>query len=201
MKTTFYLVRHGVTLANKENRFAGRTAETLHPEGVDQILEVGARLRSCGISFIYSGPLYRTARSASLMQEMLGVPVIAAESLNEIRIPHWDGLTKQDIRAEFGDEYPVWLKAPQDFNSPGCETLADVQSRAVKLMERLLSIHGGENLLIVSHLIVVRCIILYYQGRSISDFRTIKIDNGAVTRIVVDDAGGAAVNDFPGHRE
>ena len=51
--TTIYLVRHGITQANKENRFAGRTDEELHAEGKKQIVQVGERLKNIDISSIY----------------------------------------------------------------------------------------------------------------------------------------------------
>lgn len=43
MTATIYLIRHGTTRANREDRFAGRTDEPLHAEGVMQ-----SRLRDCG---------------------------------------------------------------------------------------------------------------------------------------------------------
>ena len=64
--TTIYLVRHGLTQANKENRFAGRTYEQLHPEGVEQIRQVGIRLQDKNIGGIFCGPLPRTLQSAEI---------------------------------------------------------------------------------------------------------------------------------------
>lgn len=34
MTATIYLIRHGTTRANREDRFAGRTDEPLHAEGL-----------------------------------------------------------------------------------------------------------------------------------------------------------------------
>jgi len=189
----FYLVRHGVTPANKENRFAGRTAETLHPEGVAQIRRVGEELRHYEIAAVYCGPLPRTMMSAQILAAQLGVPVEVADALNEIYIPHWDGLTKQAIREEFGGQYPLWCDYPQQFRLPGCETLAMVQDRAVNLVEGLWAARPGENLLVVSHLIVLRCLALYYQGRPLQDFRRLQIDNGSITHLARAANGGALV--------
>ncbi|MDH5525622.1 MAG: histidine phosphatase family protein, partial [Desulfobulbaceae bacterium] len=60
MTTTIYLARHGVTMANQENRFAGRSDEPLHPEGAEQVAEVGRALAAKAITAIYCGPLPRT---------------------------------------------------------------------------------------------------------------------------------------------
>ncbi len=187
--TTIYLVRHGITQANKENRFAGRTDEELHADGKDQIMHVGERLKNHGISTVYCGPANRTVHSAELLGLLLKVPVLPLEEFDEINIPHWDSLTKDEIRQKHGDEYPTWLNSPQTFNLPGCETLREVQDRAVKGVSRLLEHHSAENLLLVSHLIVLRCLVLYYQGLEIKDFRSIKIDNGSIIRLFQDAMG------------
>ena len=192
-KTTIYLIRHGLTAANKGDVFAGRTQEPLHPEGMAQITEVGERLAGCGISRIFCGPLARTRQSAAIVKELLGVPVEADEALNEISIPHWDGLTKEAIRAGFGPEYPIWLADPAGFRVPGCETIAEVQGRAVACLETIFRACPGQNLLVVSHLIVVRALLLHYLARPIADFRAIKVGNAQVARLVRDVNGGTKV--------
>ena len=177
---TIYLVRHGITPANKENRFAGRTGEVLHAEGIEQISQVGARLRHKNIAAIYCGPAKRTVQSAEILGSLLNIPVSSLAELDEINIPHWDGLTKDEIRQQYGEQYPTWLSAPQTLILPGCETLDQVQKRAVEAINRIVSNEQEQNLLLVSHLIVLRCLVLYFQGRALEDFRSIKIDNGSI---------------------
>jgi len=193
MKTTIYLLRHGLTSANKDDVFAGRTQEPLHPEGVAQMGEVGQRLAGRGIGKIFCGPLARTRQSAGIIGELLGVPVIAEKALTEISIPHWDGLTKEAIRARFGPEYPAWLADPAGFILPGCETIGEAQARAVVSVESLFRDYPGQKLLVVSHLIVVRALLLHYLARPIADFRAIKVDNGQVAALVRDDFGETLV--------
>jgi broad specificity phosphatase PhoE len=181
--STLYLVRHGITQANKENRFAGRSKEKLHPEGIEQITRVGEVLKGKDITAIYCGPAQRTVQSAEILGAVLDVPFRPIAELDEIDIRHWDGLTKDEIRLQYGNEYPTWLSAPQTFNLPGCETLKQVQKRAVRGVSRLVENHNSENLLLVSHLIVLRCLVLHYRGLEIKDFRSVKIDNGSVVRV------------------
>ncbi len=193
MKTTVYLIRHGLTAANKNDVFAGRTQEPLHPEGVAQLADVGRMLAGRGIDRIFCGPLARTRQSAGIVGELLGVPTEADEALTEISIPHWDGLTKEAIRVRFGFEYPTWLDDPAGFYVPGCETIAEVQGRAVAFLEKLFREHPGQNLLVVSHLIVVRALLLHYLGRPIADFRAIKVGNAQVATLVRNDLSGVTV--------
>jgi broad specificity phosphatase PhoE len=181
--STIYLVRHGITLANIDNRFAGRTDEELHAEGIKQIHQVGERLHDNNINAIYCSPAKRTMQSAEILGSLLKVPFSPLTELDEIFIPHWDGLTKDKIRQQYGAQYPLWLSAPQTFNLPGCETLEQVQKRAVKAVEKILLENQGRNLLLVSHLIVLRCLVLYFQGLEIKDFRSLKIGNGSILKL------------------
>ncbi|OGQ98499.1 MAG: hypothetical protein A2521_13510 [Deltaproteobacteria bacterium RIFOXYD12_FULL_57_12] len=193
MRTNIFFVRHGATAANLENRFAGRTEAGLHSEGIAQIQQVGGRLRTEGITGIFCGPLARTRQSAELLAGQLGVAVAVEPALTEMLIPHWDGLTKDEIRERFGPQYPTWLDTPHLFGLPGCENLAAVQARAVTTVERLLAAHPGRSILVVSHLIVLRCLVLHYQSLPLAEFRKVKIANGALLKLSVDEAGERSI--------
>lgn len=183
METTIYLARHGTTAANLENRFAGRTAERLHDDGIKQITEVGHQLADKGITRIIASPLARTLQSAEILSRLFNIPITTDEAFNEIAIPHWDGLDKDIIKRRFGTEYPNWQASPQTFQSPGCETLVEVRDRAVAGIERLLTKHAGETILVISHLIALRCLALHYQNLPLAQFRSIKIANAAICRL------------------
>ncbi|MCF6291511.1 MAG: histidine phosphatase family protein [Desulfobacterales bacterium] len=197
MSTTLYLVRHGATPANLENRFAGRTGEKLHALGTEQIHRLGNRLGMAGIARIFASPLPRTMQSASILSRMVSAGVVPDPDLTEIHIPHWDGLTKEEIRERFGPEYPLWIKTPHRFALDGCETIAQVQTRAVRAVQRIVAVHPGENCLIVSHLIVLRSLLLYFQQLPISAFRSIKINNGSITTLVFNRQGVGVRPDYP----
>ncbi len=193
MNNSLFLVRHGTTRANLENRFAGKTSEPLHKDGIRQMKELGIRLMSSNISRIICGPLPRTRQSAEILAETLKTPITIDNALTEIHIPHWDGLSKQAIRDRYNNEYPNWLNSPDKFALPGCEKLADVQIRGVKTVEKYLKTLFDGTALLVSHLIVVRCIVLHYKNLPIKDFRKIIIDNGSVTKFEKDITGQIGV--------
>lgn len=172
-----------MTQANREDRFAGRTAEPLHPEGARQIREIGRKLREEGLACVYAGPLARTMQSAEILSQTCGIPYAVQDGLTDIHLPHWDGLTKEEIRQRFGEQYPTWKQSPDLFQVAHCETLADVQKRAVHAVERIRGRHPGQKVLLVTHLIVARCLMLHYAGGSLAQFRSIKVDNGDVVRL------------------
>jgi broad specificity phosphatase PhoE len=194
MTTTIILARHGATAANLEDRFAGRGPEPLHRKGCEQLHLVAEKLRRTPLTGgIVCGPLPRTRESAEIVGRALGVAVRSAERFNEIDIPHWNGLTKSEIRQRFGPEYPAWLESPDLFSLPGCETLAQVQARAVAGLEEIFAQEQGRTTLVISHLIVVRCLVLHYRGLPLSAFRSIKVDNAALTGLRRGDDGVTSV--------
>ncbi|MBU0681913.1 MAG: histidine phosphatase family protein [Proteobacteria bacterium] len=183
MAPKIYLTRHGKTQANREDRFAGRSDEPLCEEGVSQLQRLAEKCGGMGFTAIYAGPLPRTTQSAHIIADTCGQAVHTVAGLIDINLPHWDTLTKDEIRQRFGNEYPTWLATPEKFHVPGCEDLAAVQKRAVAEVEKILAEATGV-ILLVTHLIVARCLLLHYNGQPMSRFREIKVENGEVVRLV-----------------
>lgn len=194
--SVIYLVRHGITPANKENRFAGRTEEPLHKDGIAQIRKLALSLTDHAISRIISSPIRRTKQTADILAATLQTVVTIDNGLTEMFIPHWDGLTKDEIRNQFGPQYPTWLEKPHEFSLPGCETLAAVQKRAVRSAEKLFKELNSENILVVSHLIVLRCLFLYYSNKPLCDFRSIAFPNGKVFSIIRNENRKTEINEI-----
>jgi broad specificity phosphatase PhoE len=182
MTPHLYLVRHGRTAANAENKFAGRTDEPLSEQGRLQVKDLRADLQDLQIGAIYTGPLRRTMQTAEIIADHT-VPVYEVQGLIDIDLPHWQGLTKAEIRNNFGDEYPTWLAAPEQFHVKGCEDLHQVQVRAVQQVCDIMKKQPSENILLVTHLIVARCLILHQTKQSIAKFREISVANGEVVTL------------------
>ena len=182
MQATIYLIRHGKTQANLEDRFAGQGQNPLCPAGHQQMIELVNNIPP-DLDTIYSGPLLRTVESAEIIARQLAIPFKIRSELIDISLPHWDGLTKDEIRSKFGDEYPTWLTSPDKFAVSGCETIAAVQSRAVKSLAAIIAENPSKKILLVTHLIVARALILHCTKQPISKFREIKVDNGQIVNL------------------
>lgn len=185
MAPHLYLVRHGKTVANAENKFAGRTNESLSEQGRRQVGDLRADLQDLQIRAIYAGPLLRTMQTAEIIANQT-IPVYKTQGLIDIDLPHWQGLTKAEIRKNFGDEYPTWLATPEQFHVKGCENLHQVQVRAVQQVCDIMKRHPSDTILLVTHLIVARCLILHQTHQLMADFREIKVANGEVVTLQTD---------------
>ncbi len=180
---TIILTRHGQTRANLENRFAGRADVGLTPEGVAQITALADRLASLSPATVVCGPAARTRESATIIAARCKIPLRVMDEFDEIYLPHWDGLTKDEIRNRFGDEYPTWLSAPHRFRVEGCETIARVQERALAGINRILRHNPGGDVVLVTHLIVVRALLTAAAGKGLDAFRSFKMANGEIVRL------------------
>ncbi|WP_168718818.1 histidine phosphatase family protein [Thermosulfurimonas marina] len=179
METRIFVMRHGQTYANAEGRFAGRTAEPLTPEGEAQAAQVGKYLAAEDLSAIYVSPLHRTRRTAEILAENLRrrPPIYEAPGFLEISIPPWEGRTKAELRADPAMQYEVWSQKPHRFYLPGCETLAEVYGRAVRALEDLFHQEEGRALLVVTHMVVVRVLLLHYLEKPLSFYRRVPVPN------------------------
>jgi broad specificity phosphatase PhoE len=175
--TTLYLVRHGRTMANLEGRFAGRIDEPLIEEGVAQAAAAGRLLAHEDIKTVYASPMLRTVQTAAIMAEFFGAEVVQDEGLAEINIPHWDGRLKDELMQDYGSGYPLWKEAPDRFCLKGAEGLSDVTQRARRCVEKIMARHQGSSVAAVTHLAVMRCLILCYAGRPLSDYRRVEVGN------------------------
>ncbi|HFB83250.1 MAG TPA: histidine phosphatase family protein [Thermodesulfatator sp.] len=178
--TKLWLVRHGLTRANQEGIFAGWTDEPLTPEGRLQAQEAGRSLAGEDIVAIYTSPVARTMETARIIGTFFPkASIVPEEGLGEIRIPQWEGKSKKDLLQHPELGYPLWKESPHLFRLPGAETLEALQQRAVSAVEKIACAHPGQAVALVSHLAVIRCLVLHYQGRPLSEYRKVKIANAS----------------------
>ena len=55
-----YLIRHGTTTMNVENRYRGRRDIPLDAQGYQDAVDAARRLSTAGLTAVYAGPLRRT---------------------------------------------------------------------------------------------------------------------------------------------
>jgi len=174
-----YLIRHGEILSNIKKLYAGLSEESLTANGEEQVRLLAERLDGRGIRCIYASPLTRAVETAEILERHLGLTVILEKELREIILGPLEGLSYDEIRAQFPEVWKTWSQAPATLRLPGMETLAEVQKRIITLMRHLLKKHQGETIAAVSHMAVIRCALLYSTKRPLNDYRKIDIPNAA----------------------
>lgn len=151
MPTRIYLVRHGATELTAEDRFAGSTEVSLSDEGRTQVAALAQRLRCDNLDAVYTSPMQRTMETARLIAAPHGLEPIAEPDLREIDYGHWEGRSRDEVEADYGDEYNAWQEDPLTVAPAGGESGIDVLARALPVLRRIVQDHRHQAVLVVSH--------------------------------------------------
>ncbi|HOM01768.1 MAG TPA: histidine phosphatase family protein [Acetivibrio sp.] len=184
--TVLYLVRHGQTDWNKENRCQGRIDTELNSEGILQANSVAQRLALEDIDIIYTSALKRAYTTAEIINQNLSKELVRDKSLNEIDFGEWEGLTFEEMRKLPDYDYDKWRLTPHLATFPGEKSLKNVQDRAMKFVNEIIEKHNGNNILIVSHGGVIKLVILGMLGISLEAYNKFFIANASLSIVVVE---------------
>ena len=100
---------------------------------------------------LLSSDLVRAADTAAALGATTGVPVTLDERLRELHLGGWQGLTGDQARERFPDEWAAW-RSGQDVRRGDGETYADAGERAAAcLREAMADLPAGGTVVAVTH--------------------------------------------------
>ena len=102
---TILLIRHGITISNKEHRYLGRTDEALSEEGKDALLKQKNENNYPEIELLFTSPMKRCIETAKLLYPDLQ-PMIVPE-WEEIDFGAFEGKNYQDLKDDV--RYQEWI--------------------------------------------------------------------------------------------
>ena len=176
------LARHGESVWNAERRFQGHTDIALSERGRAQAEALGRALRGYKVAAAYVSPFRRARETAEVALRELGVAPTVIEELRELSLGAWEGCTVDEVRAQAGDPYRAWLRAPHDCPPPGGEPLPVVSDRVRAALERIAAQHlKGDDVLIVSHGGVISVYACHLLGCSFNQLWRLRVDNASLT--------------------
>ena len=140
-------VRHGLSEWNKLDLFTGWTDVDLAPEGVQEAIEGGRKIKEAGIEFdiAFTSVLTRAIRTCNFILEesnQLWVPQVKTWRLNERHYGALQGLNKQATREKYGEEQVLIWRRSYDVLPPLSDSASD---RRYQLLDPN-DIPKGENL-------------------------------------------------------
>jgi phosphoserine phosphatase len=188
--TRFILIRHGQTEWNTVERFRGRADVPLNQVGMAQAEATGRRIADgYQPTAIYSSPLSRAIRTAEAISQYCSLPIQMHFGLIDIDYGHWQGLTPDEARRRWPDMLETWYSLPQLACIPNGETLSHLAVRTMSMIEELTARHFSKTVVLISHLVVNRVILLKVMGASLERFWRIRQDTCAIN-VFEADAGG-----------
>jgi len=173
-------MRHGLTESNKKKIYAGRSNEGLIGLGIEGIRNIGKKMRGLGIEKIYSSPIRRAVQTAEIIDSFLDVGVEVEENLEEMRLGPWEGLSEEEVAERFPEQWKVWNTEPSKLKVDGRETLKEVQVRALEAVRRIYGCSDCSKVLAVTHVALIRLLMIYYNEMNMDDYRKIDVKNGGL---------------------
>tara|TARA_Y100001968_G_scaffold107986_1_gene97625 strand:+ start:14335 stop:15666 length:1332 start_codon:yes stop_codon:yes gene_type:complete len=194
MTLRLLLVRHGLSSFNKDFRIQGRNdLSILTDEGIKQAVKTGETLSELSIDVVYSSPLQRAAETTKhiLRQHPNKLTPIYTNDLLEVDLGPWSGLTKDEVKNNFPNEYITWQKEPKDLviqreNGTSYKPIQELMLQAQTFVKKLLEDYSPEKnktVLIVGHNAILRCILLNLLGDPDQGLRRLQVDNASISII------------------
>ncbi len=181
--TELILARHGETAWNVVEVFRGRADVDLDETGLRQAELLADFLHEHKIEAVYSSPLIRAQKTARAIAAKQHLEVITAKELNDLKFGEWEGLPLTEVRDKYPDLFTKWVETPHLVKIPNGETLDDVTKRANAFVNDVVTRHQG-TIVMVSHRVVHKLLILALLGLDNSHFWNIKMYTAAITTFV-----------------
>jgi phosphoserine phosphatase len=187
MATTILLVRHGQTEWNRVERFRGRADVPLNKTGLLQAEATGRRVCAGWRPVaIYSSPLGRAVKTAEAIGKHVERAVEIHPGLVDINYGDWQGLTPDEVRGQWPEIAEAWYNTPAMAYIPGGETLGEVRVRAMRTVFDLAAEHVDQTILLVSHTVINRIILLGVLGLGNERFWHIRQEPCAINSFEVE---------------
>ena len=162
--TRVFMVRHGATVLNAEDRFAGATDVALSDQGREQARRLSERLDQEKIVAVYASPMGRTVETAKILSAPHKLEVQVRDGFREINHGRWEQMTRREVEQKFPEETAEWEKDPYTFAPQGGESGLAVTARALPVLIDLVRQHCGENFMVVSHKATIRLLLSSLLG-------------------------------------
>jgi probable phosphoglycerate mutase len=187
--TRLLVIRHGETAWNREARIQGHIDIPLNETGQWQAQRLGCSLADAGLHALYSSDLRRAHDTAKAVAETTGLPVMLDAGLRERHFGRLEGMTPDEVSAQWPEEARRWREREPSYGPEGGETLEGFNARCVQTLTNLAGRHPGQTIAVVAHGGVLDCFYRAANRLPIEMLRTWKISNTSVNRLLYSPEG------------
>lgn len=184
MGSTLYLVRHGDTEWQSENRYAGVSDIALTDTGRDQAERLGRWAAGERVDAVWASPLNRSRATAAPAATALNRPILIDGDLTELDFGSAEGRTLAELPPA---DVEAFLADPVRGAFPGAEDPRKAVERGTAALRRAASRHRCERVLVVAHDTLLRLTLCGLFGIDPSRYRTVfpEVRGCAVTELRV----------------
>jgi broad specificity phosphatase PhoE len=186
-------MRHGEVANGGEKRYNGHIDVDITENGVLQMHRLAGLMNGKSLSAVYSSDLIRSVKGARIVAERIGISHTPLRELRERSVGAWEGLTAEEIKLRFPEEYAAWRADLLNYRPPGGECLRDVRNRVLPVFKRLVAAHPDQEIAMLLHGGVNRVILADALGMDMMNLFRIDQSFGAFNIIDYHDDGIAVV--------
>lgn len=176
-------MRHGQTSWNLEKRTQGGKDSDLTTLGIQQAESLSKKLENIKLNSIYASPLKRAYTTAEIIAKNQNLSCILDDRLVEMNFGDWEGLTHEQIKKSYPEEFKIWRSEPHMATIPNGETISIVQERMVAFLNDIIIKSGDENILVVSHSATIKLLLLHILSMDLNHYYNLQQDNCAINLI------------------
>src|SRR4051794_27506704 len=182
-----FVVRHGKTTMNVQNRYRGRADVPLDAQGYQDAVNAARALSHAGLAAVYCGPLRRTIATAQIIADESRIPDLRIlHGLNNVDYGAWEGMTSAEAAMYDPEAFELYRTSPSRAACPMGERLSIAQQRMIDALELIGKRHAGETVVAVSHAVMIRLAVSRLTGVEGEEWR-IPVGRGSLTMFEVKD--------------
>lgn len=172
--TKIILVRHGQSIANAENKFAGHSDFDLSPLGMKQAeLTCEYIVKREKIDKIYASDLLRAYNTVVPASKKTEIPIIPSTDLREIFAGKWEALTVTEIAENFSADFNVWRNDFSKARPTGGESVEELYYRINDAICAIAEENSDRTVLIGTHATPVRAFECFARGLGANMIHTV----------------------------
>ncbi|KAG8132041.1 hypothetical protein E2320_009932, partial [Naja naja] len=156
---TIYLCRHGESECNLIRKIGGDSGLSTRGKQFAEALKMFIKEQEIMDLKVWTSQLKRTIQTA----EALGVPYEQWKILNEIDAGVCEEMTYEEIQRKYPEEFALRDQEKYLYRYPGGESYQDLVQR---LEPVIMELERQENVLVISHQAVMRCLLAYFLDKS-----------------------------------
>lgn len=176
---SIYLSRHGESEMNLAQRIGGDSNLSfrgkLFGEKLGEFVRDITRKGNRNLS-VWTSELRRTQQTAAIA----GLDYEPWKALNEIDAGVCEGLTYDEIKEKYPIEYEQRRENKYYYRYPMGESYYDL---VVRLEPVIMELERSQNVLVICHQAVVRCLLAYFQNLSVDELPFIKVPLHTVIKL------------------
>ena len=180
---------------NRLGLLQGQGGRGLLPEGFQDAARAAAALAGKGIRVLYSSDQQRALETARVIRSSLGLPsrIRLSLALREMHYGRMAGRPEPEVR-----RLCPLFRRDATFVFPGGESFAQVQTRAIRWLERMLRRHSRETVAVVTHGGWLRTLFAGLKGAPLDRCLQGTVAHGVAGRLEVTRARGWILRLSPG---